>query len=91
MELKTTAKFRKDYKRCKKRGMDLGLLKAVIDSLLADEPLAPRHRDHALTGDHSGFRECHVLPDWLLIYSVNEKELILTAIRTGTHSDLFDM
>jgi len=89
LTLKTTSRFRKDYKLAKKRGLDLSLLKAVIDTLLAGKPLEPKHKDHALVGDYVGFRECHILPDWLLIYSAHQETLILTASRTGTHSDLF--
>lgn len=90
LQLVTTTKFRKDYKRIKKRGYDLSLLKTVLDTLLSEETLDQKYRDHALTGNYIGFRECHIQSDWLLIYAVNESELILTASRTGTHSDLFD-
>ena len=90
LQLVTTAKFRKDYKCIKKRGYNLSLLADVIDTLLREEPLSQKYRDHALTGNYIGFRECHIQPDWLLIYSMSESELILTASRTGTHSDLFD-
>ncbi|MCL2123714.1 MAG: type II toxin-antitoxin system YafQ family toxin [Desulfovibrionaceae bacterium] len=89
LTLKTTSRFRKDYKLAKKRGLDLTLLEAVVDTLLAEKPLAPQHKDHALIGDYAGFRECHILPDWLLIYSIHQETLILTASRTGTHTDLF--
>jgi len=88
LTLKTTSRFRKDYKLAKKRGVDLSLLEAVIDTLMAEKPLDPKYRDHALTGDYNGFRECHILPDWLLIYSIHQKTLILTVARTGTHADL---
>ena len=91
MELKTTGKFRKDYKRCKKRGLDMNLLEDVIDTLLAGKPLDEKHRDHALVGNYAGYRECHILSDWLLIYYVDNNSLILTAVRTGSHSDLLDM
>jgi mRNA interferase YafQ len=90
LTLKTTSRFRKDYKLAQKRGLDLSLLGTVIDTLLAEKPLDPKYKDHSLTGDYSGFRECHILPDWLLIYSIHQELLILTASRTGTHSDLFD-
>ncbi len=90
LTLKTTAQFRKDYKRMKKQGKDMGLLQTVIDDLLAEIVLDKKHRDHALVGNYAGFRECHILPDWLLIYAVDHGQLILTASRTGTHSDLFD-
>ena len=90
LTLKTTTQFRRDYKLAKKRGLDLNLLQGVIDLLLAERPLDPRHRDHALTGNYAGFRECHIQPDWLLIYAIDGNQLVLTASRTGTHSDLFD-
>ena len=90
LQLITTAKFRKDYKRIKKRGYDLSLLENVRDTLLREETLDQKFRDHALIGNYIGFRECHIQSDWLLIYAISESELILTASRTGTHSDLFD-
>jgi mRNA interferase YafQ len=89
LTLKTTSRFRKDYKLAKKRGFDLSLLEAVIDTLLEEKLLDPKYKDHALLGDYAGFRECHILPDWLLIYSIHHQALILTASRTGTHADLF--
>jgi mRNA interferase YafQ len=90
LTLKTTSRFRKDYNLAKKRGLDLSLLEAVIDILLAGQALDLKHRDHALAGEYVGFRECHILPDWLLIYSIHQETLILTVARTGTHSDLFE-
>jgi mRNA interferase YafQ len=90
LTLKTTSRFRKDYNLAKKRGLDLSLLEAVIDTLLEEKALDPKYKDHPLTGDYTGFRECHILPDWLLIYAVHRETLILTASRTGTHADLFD-
>ncbi|MCI8884516.1 MAG: type II toxin-antitoxin system YafQ family toxin [Dorea sp.] len=89
LELVTTGQFRKDYKRVKKRGYDISLLEEVIDLLLNNQPLDERYRDHSLIGNYEGFRECHILSDWLLIYAVDKEQLILTASRTGTHSDLF--
>lgn len=89
LELKVTSKFRKDYKRVRKQGKDLQLLETVIDELLSGQPLAEKYRDHVLTGSYIGFRECHIAPDWLLIYQINREMLILTAVRTGSHSDLF--
>ena len=90
LTLKTTSRFRKDYNLAKKRGLDLSLLKAVLDTLLAEQALDAKHRDHALAGGYAGFRECHILPDWLLIYSINRETRIFIASRTGTHSDLFE-
>ncbi|MCW3490475.1 type II toxin-antitoxin system YafQ family toxin [Dethiobacter alkaliphilus] len=89
LTLKTTTQFRKDYKLMKKRGYNMGLLQEVLETLLEEKPLAEKHRDHALVGKYSGFRECHILPDWLLIYQIDNETLILVASRTGTHSDLF--
>ena len=90
LSLKTTTKFKKDYKRMKKQGKDLSLLQMVINDLLAEKILPEKNRDHALTGNYLGFRECHIQPDWLLIYAVDHGQLVLTASRTGTHSDLLD-
>ena len=90
LQLVTTTTFRKDYKRIKKRGYDLSLLENVLDALLRGETLDQKYKDHALTGNYIGFRECHIQSDWLLIYTISATELILTASRTGTHSDLFD-
>jgi len=87
--LKTTTQFRKDYKLAKKRGCNMQLLEKVIQTLLEQKPLEEKHRDHSLTGDYDGFRECHIQPDWLLIYRVEAEALLLVVVRTGTHADLF--
>ena len=87
--LRKTRQFEKDLKRMAKRGMPLRELETVIDRLLDQTPLPEKYRDHPLVGDYAGFRECHVRPDWLLIYMVQADRLILTCMRTGTHSDLF--
>lgn len=89
LQLVTTTQFRKDIKRMKKRNADLNKLKVVLDKLMNEEPLEASYRDHALVGNYIGFRECHIEPDWLLVYSINKNQLILTASRTGSHSDLF--
>lgn len=89
LRLEMTKKFKRDYKLCKKRGLDMSLLSDIVDTLLKEEPLPERCRDHALTGNYDGFRECHIQPDWLLVYAVKREELVLTTSRTGTHSDLF--
>jgi mRNA interferase YafQ len=89
LTLKTTTQFRKDYKLMKRRGYNMGLLQEVLQTLLEKKPLTEKHRDHGLVGNYTGFRECHVLPDWLLIYQVDRETLLLVASRTGTHSDLF--
>ena len=73
-----------------KRGLDVSLLDAVIDSLAKGETLDEKYRDHALTGNFVGFRECHVKPDWLLIYLIEDDILTLTLVNTGSHSDLFN-
>ena len=89
LDLVSTTQFRKDLKRIRKRGYILTKLDDVLQTLLREEPLPAKHRDHDLTGDYTGFRECHIEPDWLLIYAIDKGKLILTASRTGTHSDLF--
>ena len=89
LELVLTAQFKKDLKRIRKRGVDLALLDKVLDYLQREESLPMKYRNHALTGDYTGFRECHIQPDWLLIYAIDKGQLILTASRTGSHSDLF--
>ena len=88
-EIKPTNKFRKDLKRLQKRGYDLSLIKEVIKKLASGESLPEKNRDHFLTGDYSGKRECHIAPDWLLIYEIDDGNLYLYLTRTGTHSDLF--
>ena len=86
--IRHTSQFKKDFKRSKRRKKDLGKLKHIIDLLAHEEPLAPRHRDHPLAGRLAGMRECHIEPDWLLIYTYTEpNDLIL--VRLGNHADLF--
>lgn len=87
MILSQTSQFKKDVKRMRKRGADLDKLKKIIQQLLSGEELDERHRDHALSGNWSGRRDCHIQPDWLLIYRRDAEELRLE--RTGSHSDLF--
>jgi mRNA interferase YafQ len=87
MRVSQTSQFKKDIKKQKKRGKDLGKLQAVVDLLVEGNPLPPIYRDHALVGDWTGHRDCHLEPDWLLIYRMLEDEIRLE--RTGTHSDLF--
>ena len=89
LTIKYQSAFKKDYKRIKKRGYDTRLLEKVVGLLAEGQPLPPEYRDHALSGDYSGCRECHIAPDWLLVYEVVERDLILYLMRTGTHSDLF--
>lgn len=90
LKLVATSKFKKDYKKARKRGLPMNELQTVLGRLCAEQPLDERHRDHALSGNYIGFRECHIRPDWLLVYAIDKGRLILTAARIGTHSDLFD-
>ena len=87
--VKPTTQFRKDFKLAMKRGLKIELLEEVIATLAMGETLPEKHKDHALTGNWVGHRECHVLSDWLLIYRIEGEVLVLTLARTGTHSDLF--
>ncbi len=87
LKLNTSTRFRRDFKACARRGYDLALLQTVVDTLRVPEALPEKNRDHALSGIWSGYQECHILPDWLLIYRVSGDELYLA--RIGTHSDLF--
>lgn len=84
-----TSKFRKDFKRLKRRNKDIPKLHRVVELLSKEQTLDESYRDHALTGNYAGFRELHIEPDWLLIYCIQDDVLMLSLIRTGTHSDLF--
>lgn len=88
-QVKTTTHFKKDYKLAMRRGRKMNLLKEVITLLAMGETLPETYKDHALTGNWSEHRECHVQPDWLLIYRIEDDVLVLTLSRTGSHSDLF--
>ena len=87
--VKYTTSFKKDYKRAIKRGLKIELLEQVVSLLAMGEPLPDKNRDHDLSGDWAGHRECHIFPDWLLVYRIEDDVLVLTLARTGTHSDLF--
>lgn len=87
-ELDITAIFKKDLRRARKRGCNMELLNDTVKKLQNGEPLPQKSRDHALTGNWVGHRECHIAPDWLLVYRICENTLILSLIRTGSHSDL---
>lgn len=89
LDLYFSAKFKKDYKKMVKRGCNPALLEEVVELLRQQIPLPPKNRDHELSGNYVGYRECHLSPDWLLVYKVDKSELILVLARTGTHSDLF--
>ena len=87
LDLYFSAKFKKDYKKMVKRGCNPALLEEVVELLRQQIPLPPKNRE--LSGNYTGYRECHLSPDWLLVYKVDKGELILVLARTGTHSDLF--
>lgn len=89
LTIKYQSAFKRDYKRIKKRGYDTRLLEKAIEILAAGQTLPLEYRDHPLSGDYIGCRECHLAPDWLLVYEIIEGELLLYLTRTGTHSDLF--
>ena len=84
-----TSRFKKDYKMCMKRHLDMDLIDDVIRILARGETLPAVYKDHALSGDWSGHRECHIQPYWLLFYIIEDDVLVLTLARNGTHSDLF--
>ena len=88
-EIVSSNQFRKDLKLAQKRGYDLNKIKEVIAALANGETLDEKYRDHWLTGSYGGYRECHIQPDWLLVYQIDNGQLILFLARTGTHSDLF--
>lgn len=89
LDVRYSTKFKKDFKTCVKRGYKMPLLQQAIDTLRIPAPLPQKNREHNLSGSFSGYRECHIEPDWLLIYCQEENELLL--YRTGTHADLFGM
>ncbi len=86
--IRRTSQFKRDVKRMKRRGRDLEEFKKVIGNLAGGRELEPKYRDHMLVGGYRGTRECHIAPDWLLIYELGGSEIVL--IRTGTHTDLFE-
>lgn len=88
--VKLTSQFKKDYKLAIKRNMDVSKLQTIIRKIANGEMLEEKCCDHALTGNWKGYRECHVEPDWLLVYFIKEDVLVLSLVRTGTHSDLFE-
>ena len=89
LEIVMSNRFKKDLKMAARRGYNIELLDEIVNKLANRELLPEKNRDHALSGDYTGCRECHIAPDWLLVYQVEDKELILYLMRTGTHSDLF--
>lgn len=89
LDIVTTKAFDRDYKFLKKRGYNLNLIKEVIEMLANEKELPQKYKNHQLSGNYVGFMECHIRPDWLLIYKIEKNKLVLTLSRTGTHSDLF--
>ncbi len=89
LETVLSNRFKKDLKLAAKRKLNLDILNAIVDKLAAGKTLPDKNRDHALSGDFIGFRKYHIQPDWLLVYRIENKELLLFLFRTGTHSDLF--
>ncbi len=89
LTIKYHKSFRQDFKRMKKQGADIGRLEAVLRILADEQPLPEEYLDHPLRGNYAGYRECHITPDWLLIYKTEQNELLLILHRTGSHSDLF--
>ena len=89
--IKFTSTFKKRYKLMKKRGLDLSLLDEVVDQLRQGKELDEKYRDHMLKGEYAGFHECHIKPDWLQIYLIENDILTLTLVDTGSHADLFKM
>ena len=87
--IKPTTRFQKDLKRVQRRGYDMSLITDVIKKLADGEVLPEKNRDHSLSGEYIGCRECHITPDWLLVYEIDDGQLILYLTRTGSHSDLF--
>ncbi|AVM70731.1 type II toxin-antitoxin system mRNA interferase toxin, RelE/StbE family [Streptococcus mutans] len=90
-QVKFTSAFKKSYKRIKKRGLEIELLDEVIEKLRLGQTLEEKYRDHELKGNFVGFRECHIKPDWLLVYFIEDDILTLTLVDTGSHADLFKM
>jgi mRNA interferase YafQ len=87
--LEQTSQFKKDIKLAKKRGLSMQLLDEAVTLLVENGKLPPKYKPHTLKGDYSGFWECHIQPDWLLVWAQNEKIKLIALTRTGTHSDLF--
>lgn len=89
LDIVWTKQFKKDYRKAQRRRRDIALLDDIIRKLSRQEPLPQKNRDHALGGNWEGHRECHILPDWLLVYRVENNVLVLTLVRSGSHSDIF--
>ena len=89
LKVKYSSRFKKGLRLAVKRGLDISLLENVVEKLKAGIPLNAKYKDHPLSGNYKGYRECHIQPDWLLVYLIQEDILVLTLIDTGTHADLF--
>jgi len=89
LDIVPSNRFKRDLKTAIKRGYRIALLETVVELLATGRALPEKYKDHVLSGEYGGFRECHITPDWLLVYQIRENELILFLSRTGTHSDLF--
>ena len=90
-KVKFTTAYKRSYKLMKKRGLDISLLDDVVDTLRQGKELDEKYRDHSLSGNFASFRECHIKPDWLLVYLIENDILTLTLVDTGSHSDLFNL
>lgn len=90
-KVKFTTAYKKSYKRMKKRNLDISLIDEVVDELHQGRQLAEKYADHALRGKFVGFRECHIKPNWLLVYLIEDDILTLTLVDTGSHADIFNM
>lgn len=88
-QIAVSSRFKRDFKNAKRRGYDISILKEVVDILAKGAELPEKYRDHSLSGEYANCRECHIQPDWLLIYRIERDMLILGLIRTGSHNDLF--
>ena len=91
LRVKYSSRFKKGLKLAAKRGLDISLLEDIVVKLKSGIPLDIKHKDHSLSGNYKGYRECHIQPDWLLIYLIEGDILTLTLVDTGTHADLFKM
>ena len=91
LKVKYSNRFKKGLRLAAKRGLDITLLEDIVVKLKLRTPLDEKHKDHALSGNYKGYRECHIQPDWLLIYLIEDDILTLTLVDTGTHADLFNM
>lgn len=89
--LEFTTKFKKNYKKCQKRGLEMQYINLVIEKLQNGEMLDKKYRDHLLKGRYAGYHECHIQPDWILVYKIQNDVLILTLVDTGSHADLFGL